>query len=169
MKKQNLLKHFSYSIPASALLFAGFKGDHIPPEHLPLMKVAIDFENGILRLEGDWRFMMASNRHNEASWFTYHRERVKIETALYPAFAINLDDPGSDGLLFLLEGSIKENSSRSGCSGLLVTDKSRGSRSNGAFSDQWNISLYLYHTQIDNCEIKFKLPFYAGRINSRLS
>jgi len=166
MKKQNLLKHFSYSIPAADLVFAELKGHHTAAEHLPLMKVAIDFENGLLRLEGDWQFMMTSNKHNEANWFTYHRERVKIETLICPALAINLNDPSSDGLVFLLEGSIKKSTCLSTCSGLLVIDKAYGS--NDAISDQWNISFYLYDVQFDNCEIKFKLPVYGRKINSYL-
>lgn len=167
MTKQTLLKRFSYSVPAPEFPFTGLKRNHVTNEHLPLMKVAIDFENGILRLEGDWQFMMASNKHNEASLFTHHRKRVKIETSVCPALAINLNDQYNDGLLFVLNGSIKESTCLSACSGLLLIDKVYGS--NDSISNQWNISFYLYDVQFDNCEIKFKLPVYARRVNSCLS
>ncbi|MEP7374273.1 MAG: hypothetical protein ABI675_12835 [Chitinophagaceae bacterium] len=163
MKKSSLLKQFNYSIPSSALVLTGMKQNHIAAEHLPLMNVAIDFENGILKLEGDWPFMIASNKHNEASWFGHHRERVKIETTIYPAFAIDLNDPESDGLVFPLEGNIKDGNQPGSCSGLLVIDNVR--RNNGLIGNHWNISFYLYDAQFDDCEIKFKLPLYQTLFN----
>jgi hypothetical protein len=161
MKGQLLLKQIEYFIPASSLAMAGLNENHIAAEHLPLMKVNIDFENGVFRLEGDWQFMMASNKYNEASSFSYHRERVKIETAVYPAFAINLNDPYCDGLVLPLEGSIKDGNYLGSCSGLLVIDNVR--RSNGLISNQWNISFYLYDLQFEYCEIKFIIPVYDLR------
>lgn len=167
MDKQLLLKKIEYFIPAPSLTTAASKVIHITPEHMPLMKVVIDFENGVLKLEGDWQFMMASNKHNEVSSYTYHRERVKIETAIYAAFAINLDDPNCDGLVFPVEGSIKDGSYLGACSGLLVLDNARGN--NGLVNNHWNISFYLYDLQYDYCEIKFKIPVLDLEINSNLN
>ena len=163
MIQSSRLKQFNYSIPSSALALAGRKQNYIVAEHLPLMKVAIDFENGVLKLEGDWQFMMASNKHNEASWFGHHRERVVIEATIYPAVTIDLTDPECDGLVFPLEGNIKDRNHPGSCSGLLVMDNVRGN--NGLMGNHWNISLYLYDAQFDDCEIKFKLPFYQSLIN----
>ena len=87
--------------------------------------------------------------------------------AVYPALAINLNDPYSDGLVLLLKGSIKANTCFSVCSGLLLIDKGYGS--NDPINDQWNISFYLYDVQFDNCEIKFKLPVYGRKTNFSLS
>jgi hypothetical protein len=53
MKQQMLLRQFDYSIQASALIVAGWKQDEINGEHLSLMSVTIDFENGKGDLEGD--------------------------------------------------------------------------------------------------------------------
>jgi hypothetical protein len=164
MKKQILLKKFEYSIPLSALVKAGLRKNHFVAERHPLMKVTIDFENGNLTLQGDWQFMMAYNKHSEKSWYSYHKERVKIETAIYPASVINLSDPNSDGLMFPLEGKIKDGNYLSACSGLLIVDNIRGIK--GFASDRWNISCYIYDLQFDNCEIKFKLPVYTRIINS---
>ena len=163
MEKSSSLKQFNYSIPASCLALAGMKENYIAAEHLPLMNVAIDFENGVLTLEGDWQFMIASNKHNEASWFGHHRERVKIETDIYPALPIDLDDPESDGLVFPLEGKITNGNHPGSCSGLLVIDNVR--RHDGLTGNQWNISFYLYDAQFDDCEIKFKLPLYQTLFN----
>ena len=168
MGKQILLKQFEYAIPASALALAGIKGKHIVAEHLALMKVNIDFENGTLALEGDWQFLMASNKHNEASWFRHRRERVKIETSLYPAFAINLNDEESDGLMCPLQGSIKDGNCIAECSGLLIVDNVR--THSGFLSNQWNISFYIYDMLFDKCEIRFTLPvFFIQGINSNFN
>jgi hypothetical protein len=160
MKKPVLLKQFEYSILPSVFALAGAKKKCTVAEHLPLMKVAIDFENGNLKLEGDWHFMMVSNKHNEPNWYNYHKGRVQIETAIYDSFTINLADPGNDGLVFPLDGTIKEGGFLGSCSGLLVLDNVRGL--NGLISDQWNISFYLYDLQFNDCEIKFKLPVYIA-------
>ncbi len=163
MKQPILLTQFEYLIPVSAMALAAVKDNHTIAEHLPLMKVTIDFENGVLKLEGDWQFMMASNIHNEASWFTCHRERVKIETAIYPSLIVNLNDHNSDGLVLPLEGSIKDGNCLSSCSGLLIIDNVRGA--DDQISNQWNISFYLYDALFDDCEIKFKLPVYQTPFN----
>ncbi len=163
MKQPILLTQFEYSIPVSAMALAAIKDNHTIAEHLPLMKVNIDFENGILKLEGDWNFMMASNMHNESSWFTCHRERVEIETTIYSDMKINLNDPYCDGLVFPMKGSIRDGNCLGSCSGLLVIDNVRGS--NGLISNQWNISFYLYDAQFNDCEIKFKLSLYQTPFN----
>lgn len=166
MKRPILLKQFRYSIPPSVFALTRVKKSHFVAEHIPLMKVVIDFENGDLKMQGDWHFMMTSNKHNEATWFDYHKERVQIEAAIYASVAINLNDPENDGLVFPLEGRIRDGKYVGSCSGLLVLDNARGW--NGLISDQWNISIYLYDLQFNDCEIKFKLPVYTttGNKNS---
>ena len=163
MKKPILLKQFGYSIQPSVFALASVKKSHIVAEHMPLMKLVIDFENGDLKMEGDWHFMMTSNKHNESSWFDYHKGRVQIETAIYSSSVINLNDPENDGLVFPLDGHIRDGNYIGSCSGLLVLDNARGR--NGLISDQWNISVYLYDLQFNDCEIKFKLPVYTAKAN----
>ncbi len=159
MKEPMLLKQFGYSMPLSAVALMGIKKNHIVAEHLPLMKVVIDFENRKLKLEGDWHFLMASNKYNEVRCFNNHKERVKIETTIHASSPINLDDPENHGLVFPLDGTIKERDYLTACSGLLILDSVPGShKSTGS---QWNISFYLYDLEFDNCEIKFKLPIYS--------
>jgi len=164
MKEQLLLKQFEYAIPAWPLAKAGNE-KHFVAEHLPLMEVNIDFENGNLALKGDWQFMMAANKHNEASQFWHHKQRVKIETSLYPARPINLNDEESDGLMCLLQGNIKDGNSICPCSGLLIVDYVR--TDSGLARNQWDISFYIYDFLFDNCEIKFKLPVYNTGIHSK--
>jgi hypothetical protein len=163
MKKPIFLKRFGYSIPPSAVALVGVKKNHIVAEHLPLMKVAIDFENGNLKLEGDWHFLMASNKHNEPLCSYSHRERVQIETAIHASSPINLDKPENDVLVFPLDGTIKEAGCLSACSGLLILDSVPFPGNHTG--SQWSISFYLYDHQYDDCEIKFKLPVYTTTSN----
>jgi hypothetical protein len=163
MKKSSVLKQFKYLIPSSALVLAGMKKNYIATGHFPLLKVVIDFGNGVLQLEGDWQFMMAKNRHNEVNWFSHYGKRVKIEAAIYPAMTIDLDDPESDGLVFPLEGKIKGGNHQGSCSGLLAVDNAKGNDS--LIGNSWSFSFYLYDTALDDFEIKFKLPLYQTILN----
>ena len=92
MEKQLLLKRIQYSIPSTSVALAGNIRSHSVPEHLPLMKVQIDFEKGELELEGDWYFMMFANTYHDESWLQFHRDRVLVKTDIYPAISIDLND-----------------------------------------------------------------------------
>lgn len=164
MKQPILLQQFDYSIPASSLALAVINNNHAVAEHLPLMKVTIDFENGLFKLEGDWQFMIKSNRQNEASWIRYHGERVSIKMDICSEAKIDLANPYCDGYIAALEGTIKDGNNLSSSSGLLVIDNVRNVK--GLISNHWTISFYLYDLQLDDCEIKFKLPLYTMDINA---
>jgi len=166
MKQQMLLSKFDYAIPGTQKSFAIVKDNHRVTDHLPLMNVKIDFEKSMLKIEGDWNFMMAKNIHNETSWFKCHLDRVEIETTIYPCMQINLHDPNCDGLILMLEGKLKEGNRICSCSGLLVFDKGKSS---GTITNHWSISFYLYDFSFGDSEIKFKLPVYISAINSELN
>ena len=163
MEKQLLLKRIQYSIPSSSLTLAGNTRSHLVNEQLPLMKVQIDFEKGALQLEGDWYFLMVANAYHDESWLTFHRDRVLVKTAIYPAFSIDLNDSACDGLIFPLEGTLEDGSSLSDYSGLLVLESTR--ISDGVIRNQWNITCYLYDSHFDESEIKFQFPVYIGEGN----
>jgi hypothetical protein len=163
MIKKILLRQFEYSIPPCVNTIAGIKQNHIVDEDLPLIKVVIDFENGNLKLEGDWHFMMSSNKYNEASCFNNHKERVKVETTIYASSPINLNATDKNGWIFPLDGTIKDADYLAACSGLLILDTVPSSAEQTG--SQWNISLYLYDQQFDDCEIKFKWPLYTTTSN----
>jgi hypothetical protein len=163
MAKPTLLKRLEYAIPASAEALAEIRPGRVVTERAPVMKVNIDFEKSSLKLEGDWQLIIASNNYHEKTWLSYHKERVKIRTSIYPGTVINLEDPKYDGLVFVLEGNIKDGKITGSCSGLLVVENSRVD--NGPLSDHWNIIFYLYDLQFDEWEIKFKLPVYINKSN----
>jgi hypothetical protein len=165
MKKEVVLRKFEYSIPLSTMALEDIHESHVLSQHLPLMKVGIDFETGSLKLEGNWRFMLASNDQNDVIWFNYHKERVEIVSKVYSSLPINLNDVGNDGLVFPLEGKIKDGNCLISCTGLLVFDSVADS--NRLTHDQWVISFYLYIFDSDDCEIRFKLPVYINALDER--
>ncbi len=166
MNNQTRLNQFSYSIPASAVAVAGIKGDCPIADHLPVVKILIDFVDGKLLLEGDWRYMVAVNKHNENRGIKYHRERVKIAMDIEPVEPVNLNEKTSDGLLYLLKGNIRDNNYKGACTGFLVIENVRRSKQ---LSNHWDISFYIYDTQFDDCEITFKLPLYTIKTDSALN
>ncbi|MEO6232523.1 MAG: hypothetical protein ABJB11_22215 [Ferruginibacter sp.] len=166
MNNQTRLNHFSYSIPASTLAVAEIKGNGTVAEHLPIVKVLINFVDGKLNLEGDWRYMVAVNKHNENRGINYHRERVKIEMDIEPIETVDLNEQTSDGLLFLLKGTVLDNNYNSTCTGFLVIENVRNSKQ---ISNHWDISFYIYDTQFYDCEITFKLPLYTIKTDCTLN
>jgi hypothetical protein len=161
--RQLFLKKFEYSIPPTSHIVSGLKENHVVAQHLPLMKVSIDFDKKHLKLNGDWTFMVDANKHNQESWLRVQRGRVNIETAIYTQGKINLNDPYSNGLVFPLEGNIKDANCTSQCSGLLILDNVNFNKNQ--INNQWHISFYLYDSMLDDCEINFKLPVYQTTFN----
>jgi len=163
MKKSTLLKQFEYSILPSAIALIGRKKNYVVAEHLPLLNIVIDFEHGNLKLEGDWNFMMTSNKFYESRWFDHHMERVHIETDILSSSVINLSDSANEGFAFSLEGIVRDGNYITAFPGLLILENVRGL--NGRITEQWNLTLYLSDLQFNGCEIKFELPIYIKRGN----
>lgn len=159
MQTKNLLHVFEYAvIPSVSLVSLAKTAKHPVAEHLPLMQVRIDFEDGKLILKGDWHFLMASNRQADPSWFSFHSGRVTIEADIYPTGVIDLDDHNNDGSVFPVQGIVKDGNNFNSCSGLLLLDKIE--------NHEWSISFFLYDYEVDNCEIKFKLSVYTTSRNA---
>jgi hypothetical protein len=78
MTTQTILKQLDYTIPVSSTALALLPVNQAYAWHLPLMKLRVDFERGTLFLEGDWSYLVLSNRHNEAKNFYKGRGRVQI-------------------------------------------------------------------------------------------
>ncbi|HMF72070.1 MAG TPA: hypothetical protein VK616_11370 [Flavitalea sp.] len=164
MQTQNIISSFEYTAVPSVTMASFVKTARRPVAgHLPLMLVKINFKDGKLILEGDWHFLVASNKHTNPYWFSLHSGRVGVVADIYPAGVIDLDDYNNDGLVFQMEGIIKDGSSLNSCSGLIVLDKIR--TSTGISTHKWDISFYLYDYEVNNCEIKLKLPVYTTNDN----
>ena len=156
MKQPILLRRFEYVVPESALALTGTNNHRAAISYPSLLKVYIDFENGELKLEGNWQIIMVSNTYNEAKETGGWQEKVKIKMNIYPALPIDLTDTESDGLVFPLEGSISNGDIFCSCAGLLAIDRING---------QWHISIYLYDARFVEHEIKFKFPLYQIFVN----
>ena len=160
MQTENTLANFEYSVvPSKKMVSFAKTSGYLVAAGLPLLLVKINFKNGKLSLEGDWRFLLASGRNADLYYVTFHSRRIGIEADIYPAGAIDLNDNSNDGLVFPVDGIIKDESSLNSCSGLIVLNKIR--TASGISTHKWDISFYLYDYQVDNCEIKFKLPVYT--------
>lgn len=166
MKKPVLFKTFSYAVvPAAEIMSNKHTGDQPAGKPASLVNVNIDFEQENFRLEGDWQYMMASNRHAEKTWFACHGQRVSIEASIFPGTTIDLADDNNDGLVFIIEGIIRDKDTADTCSGLLVLDKTvTGNETAG----KWDISFYLYDNAHNDCEIAFRFPVH-GRCTNDLS
>ncbi|MFT3937020.1 MAG: hypothetical protein QM726_25565 [Chitinophagaceae bacterium] len=165
MQTPVLFKTFNYSIvPATADTQSA--EEKAVTLQQALVDVNIDFEHEDFKLEGDWQYMMAANKHAEENWFNCHN-RVSIKASIYPGTTIDLTDDKNDGLVFLIEGTIKDNENTDSCSGLLVMDKIVND--NETTLNKWNLSFYLYDSAHDDCEIAFKFPVYGKPANDLLN
>ena len=162
MNKEVLLRQYEYSIfPSSfAMVTSDAKQAHSFLENKPLAEVKLDFEKESFALECDWNFIIAANKHAEQSWFTCHKERIRVNASICPCQIINLVDEKSDGLVFALDGTLTDGGSINFCSGLLVLDNVR--KMNGAMNNEWSITFYIYDAENDDCEIMLKFPLYAA-------
>ncbi len=164
MKTATLLNRFEFAIMPSASLVSLYENEqHHVADHLPLMRVNIDFEKGRLLLDGDWQFLVSANVRARSEWFNYHKGRVTVDLSLLHSSDIDLSDPFSDGLVMVAEGLIKDESSINSCSGMVILDKLTHSKTAGYHG--WDITFYLYDYKKDKCEIKFKLPLYLNTTN----
>lgn len=160
MKHPSLLKQIKYASIAPAYIMADSKSRKFTPWHLPLMKVNIDMESGDFVLDGNWQYLMSGSKHNDDNLNMHHRERININAKIYAAVPIDLNNTGNDGLMFPMEGTIKDGSCTNSCSGLLVIDNVHNWK--GQFSPLWNVSFYLYDNQFGHCEITHKIPLHIA-------
>ncbi|HJW17376.1 MAG TPA: hypothetical protein VJ499_09650 [Flavisolibacter sp.] len=162
MENSNKLRQFHYSVSSSALAVSDNYIDQ-QADLRPLLNVVIDFEKGDLKLEGYYSFIMAFNQHYQLHRYRPKAERLNISASMHPACALDLQDPLSNGTVCTIKGIISDEQCVSLCSGLLVID-TIGEKV-GLYQEQWNIKLFLYDIQFDNCELQFKLPLFLHAFN----
>jgi hypothetical protein len=163
MTNTNKLRQFHYSVSSSALAVSDENYLEQRADYRPLLNVAIDFEKGDISLDGCYAFIMAFNQQDQLNRRRPKAERLKLKVSLQPASALDLDDPLINGTVCTLKGIISDEHCRSLCSGLLVID-TIGEKV-GLYKEQWNIRLFLYDIQFDNCELQFKLPLFLHAFN----
>ena len=163
MIKQSLLKEFEYSIPAPTVpVFDKLKTNGVA-KHLSLFKLKIDFVAGNLNLEGYRNYMTITDFHEGGYLINTKSGKLKIETVIYPATTINLNEPETDGMIFLIEGHIKNDNRLLPCAGFLVIDKT--TTENKYLNERWNISCYIFDIPFTDFEINFKLPLSIDTFN----
>jgi len=150
-------------IPFSSVAMDFMEEKKVYPRHLPLLDVAIDFENGTVNLEGDWKYIMHLNGYGNQASFGKSRERVQMALNVRGTLPVDLADISNDGLLLPLDGVISDHFGAGNCTGLLVIENA-GAWS-GAVNNDWDITVYLYDRQQNNMEIKIKVPLLTAATN----
>jgi|ThiBioDrversion2_2_1062182.scaffolds.fasta_scaffold00249_108 hypothetical protein len=146
-----------YNVPSTAVPDAtGIMEDEYP---VHLLNVQIDFQNGQLLLDGNWKFIMGSNNQAEEHWFNAHSETIRLSASLFPGKAVDLADTTA-GAAFAVEGILSDRDGEIEYSGLLLMELAKENKTPG--TKCWNISLYLYNSGSDDCEIKLKWPVYTA-------
>jgi hypothetical protein len=164
MKLMLPLRTLEYCIPLSAkstrhVIADGEIGLEQPHN---LLSVNIDFQSGQCLLEGNWPFIISSNGNAEKHWLNYHREWVRFKGTVYPGQSVDLAESPS-GAAFAIEGMLSDGDVNAEYTGLLLLDPLKERRSNGIRC--WVVSVYLYNTVSDDCEIKLKWMFYPAAKN----
>ncbi|RYZ49930.1 MAG: hypothetical protein EOP49_15130 [Sphingobacteriales bacterium] len=168
MKQILPLRTIEYNVPSPAESARSLSaGTRIQQEQAAnLLHVQIDFQTGQLQLEGNWDFIMGANRQAEQHWLGFHCERVRLTAALFPGEAIDLAGL-TTGAAFAVEGKLFDQDGEVDYSGLLLMDPAKENKSTGTKS--WNVSLYLYNSESDDCEIKLKWPIYPAAMFADLN
>ena len=162
VKKNNqmLLQKYEYMIPESCGVFARTR--NITHKHIDgrllFAKLVIDFVKGILKLETDHQFTIATSKKNKLLRGFLKKERIVFEGDVYPSVGIDLNDHNNDGLVFPVEAVSNKRDPFDYCIGMLAIDNLQ---SNNGPGTHWTISLYLYSVRRDKGEIKIKLPVYC--------
>jgi hypothetical protein len=94
----------------------------------------IDFEKGNLAIEG---------------------EGIKVKTAIYPGFSVDLSDKTNDDLVFSLQGIMEDGKTINSCSGLLVLYCATKKQVRADMD--WRVVVYIYDDCDGDREIKLNL------------
>lgn len=159
MKQMLPLRTIEYNVPlpAKSTRHVGAEGEIGHEQPTSLLNAHIDFQSGQLKLDGNWKFIMSSNSQAEKKWFTLHREWVHLNATIYPGQAVDLADAKA-GAAFAVEGFLSDGDTEAEYTGLLLLDPAKVNKVPGL--QCWKLSLYLYNTESDECEIKLSWVFY---------
>jgi hypothetical protein len=161
MKQMLPLRTIEYNVPlpAKSTRHVGADGEIGLEQPTSLLHAHIDFQSGQLQLDGNWKFIMSSNSQAEKSWFNLHQEWIHLSATVYPGQAVDLSDAKA-GAAFAVEGVLSDGDTEAEYTGLLLLDP--GKANNITNVQSWKLSLYLYNTESDDCEIKLSWTFYPA-------
>lgn len=162
MKDPILLTRYEYAMLSSSISTSSlnFLEKDQYGARVPLVSIKIDFEHGNFYLEGSRQFMMFSKKARQQKELVGHKERVRVESSLFPGAVIDLADPKNDGLFFTMEGSILYGGMMKTCTGLMLLENILDRQDRHTMN--WSVAFNLHVLTQKEFEIKFKLPVYAG-------
>jgi hypothetical protein len=169
MKQPVFLKSFEYSIPALGKDFnhsGNMYRDYLE-EHLPLVKVNIDFENKYLFIEGNGDLAKTLTKKVGLTRFDFDNKRIKVNANIYCGLSINLTASNEEGLVYILEGVIDDGEYKYPCTGLLIIDNRATSQQSG--DDEWDLRVHLFDSANEEKEINIDLIISSMSQNAELN
>ncbi|NCU03050.1 MAG: hypothetical protein GXC73_03605 [Chitinophagaceae bacterium] len=160
MNQSSTLYSYECTVPAAASETAGWKKAGILfQEHLPLLEVMIDFENGILRMKGCRSYINGSAKPDSMDGLTGYADWVVIDARMDRACPVQMNELSPAGLVMAVEGSIVTDGITGSCTGVILFSK-RSTKGDDA-RNEWRITGYLYDVWLETSEIKFSLPVFT--------
>ena len=158
MQNPELLHQFSHFVPfhekKEVTTFLG-------ASHLPLVLLAVDFENGELLLKGDMEYLTAFGLPHTA--FSESGNGIIIEADIQPRVIVDLENLCSNGMLLSVSGTINDGSFVTNCTGVLILQKQE--LTTRKLNADWLMSLVLYEGMDATREIRYDFPLYRGQKN----
>jgi len=124
---------------------------------LRVVQLKIDFEAAKFYFRGNWEFV--SSRHFTAvsEHSTPHPENMHFQMNIFPSSPINLQDESNDGLILFLKGPVNDKRVPTPSTGMVVFTRNTAATE---IKNSWNVLCYLYESEDNYLEIKFKLPVF---------
>lgn len=161
MNQHLTLYSYECPVPLATSETADWKtGGVLFQEHLPLLEMLIDFENGLFRLKGCRSYINSSVKPNGIGSLNGYADWVVIDAQLDRAGHVQMNNLSSAGLVMALEGNITKNGLTSCCTGVMLLTKPHSNKKTQR--NDWRIAGYLYDVWLGESEIKFSLPLFTN-------
>lgn len=154
MKNEVPIRKLYHIVPQSGTM-AGHTAA-IPSQHAHYLRVMLDFAAQHYSIDGDWRYLVQLNAKSGKNWERLHQPRVRLQGHMYLPISIADEGVSDFSMVCSLEGNISDEAGVHVCTGLLVIDQKAGS--DGHEHQNWEVTLYLYDHEIEECELVIKLP-----------
>lgn len=161
MQTPGLLHQFSHFVPFAAKKVSLFP--HQESRHLPLVLLAVDFENGDLLLKADLEYLKAFSPSKEKVQERLLGKRVLVEANIFPKVIIDIENQQSNGLVLGIKGSISDGINILDCTGMLMLQKQNSGKQ--TLYGDWMMSLFLYERMEETREMRYRFPLFIGNKN----
>ena len=120
-----------------------------------MVQLKIDFEAAKFYFRGNWEFISSRHATAMSKHSNAHPENMHFQMRIFPSAPINLLDESNDGLILFLKGSINGEQVSTPSTGMVIFTRNTATEE---VKNSWNVLCYLYESDDNYLEIKFKLP-----------